>query len=131
MCECNCGDFKPYKAYRVGELVLVVEIYWGCKSCNNPLDFALHIMTPEYAKEWDIDAAALPEFLPDRHGHDQRYFPIIGQEDIIEWAEKEAPEISPYFYGSLANYLREHGLNLLQGGMEIRLDKAKKTEDKS
>lgn len=129
MCECGCGDFKPYKAYRVGEIVLVVEIYHGCASCNNPIDVALHVMTPEYAKEWDIDAAALPEFKPDSHGHDQRYFPLVGQEDIVELAEKNELNIAEY--ENMADFLRDHGLDLLQGGLQIRLDKVKKTEDKS
>ncbi len=129
MCECLCGEFEAYKAFRVGELVLAVEIYHGCPSCNNPIDVALHLMTPEYAKEWDIDVEQAPEFKPDKHGHNQVYFPLIGGDDLVAWTERHELDFSGY--DNPIDYLRDNGLELLQGGLENRLDKVKKTEDKS
>lgn len=34
MCECICGEANPIFAIRVGESIVAIDLYRGCKSCD-------------------------------------------------------------------------------------------------
>jgi hypothetical protein len=120
MCECACGDAQIEKGWRVGENILAVELYRGCKECNAGLLVSLHIFTPEQAEEYEIEIVG--EFKPDAHGWAQMPFPVVGKDDLVKAAESLEEEEGDLFeeYGSLPEVLREFGLKLLQKSFAIR-----------
>jgi hypothetical protein len=134
MCECGCGDFRPYKSFLVGDLVLSVEVYPGCQECGTGIMVALNIFTMEEAARWIEDIEALPQLQPVKgdYGWKREDVPLIGEEDIVEWAEKQRVLLGEEgSYSTLEDYLADNGLDLLQGGLEIRLKKNRDAENKN
>jgi hypothetical protein len=78
MGECGCGELNNYEAFKVGNYVLAIEKYLGCRYCHTGLIFSLHLFTEENAEEYLI--VADKEFKPDEFGHAQIDFPIPGTE---------------------------------------------------
>lgn len=116
---CGCGELSPEKVYRVGDQFLVVELYRGCSDCGTGLMVSLHLMTPEAAKQYDIEPN--DAFPPDKYGWSQVNIPIVGREDLVEAAEViEENGSLTVEYDSLADLLRDEGLDLLQRGVRIR-----------
>lgn len=133
MCECGCADFSPYRSYKVGKNILVLEIYPGCENCDNPLGITLAIFTPSEAKHWLTEPS--PEFKPDQYGSKELYFSLIGKDDLIQAAKDIVAEngdpIEDEGYANLVDWLEDDGLDLLQRALRIRLEKEEKTKEGS
>jgi len=122
MCECGCNELSINKAVKVGENVLIVEIYPGCRDCEAGVVLSLYLFPPDEAENFGVDLEDIDEFVPDRFGFSQLDFPLIGQEDMVE-ASKILEDGDPIEYGdcvTLAECLSQVGLELLQKGMDIR-----------
>ncbi|MDQ3804292.1 MAG: hypothetical protein M3416_10725 [Acidobacteriota bacterium] len=123
MGACGCGELSVYEGYTVGPYVLAVEVYRGCSYCDTGLMVALHLFTPEEAETYDVEIKS--EFKPDKYGHAEIAFPMVGQADLVKAAEgleakEEGGSLVPR-YDSLADILRDYGLKLLQAGLRYRL----------
>jgi hypothetical protein len=115
MGECGCGETRPHKIVDLGDSVMVVEIYDGCRYCETGIVVTLHKLTPEEAKEWDWEPDT--KFERDHLGISQLNFPIVGQEDLIAAAKQMG-----YQEGDqLLEDLSDIGLELLQRAVRIRL----------
>lgn len=112
MCECGCGDFHPHQSFLMGDDVLSVEVYRGCDNCDTGLMVTLYKMSPSEAERWDIEEFS--EF--DRFG--MVNIPLLHPEDLIE-ALKEIQEADEY--DNFADFLSDHGLDLIQRAVEKRL----------
>jgi hypothetical protein len=123
MCECGCGEFRPDKAVRIGDKVLAIEIYPGCRDCDTGIMVSLHIFTTEEAARWDLKP--IEEFKPDQFGSEQMDFPIIGKEDLVHAAEAmdeaDGDPFEDQGYANLIDWLSDNGLDLLQRGLRLRL----------
>ena len=84
MCECGCNELSINKAVKVGENVLIVEIYPGCRDCEAGVVLSLYLFPPDEAENFGVDLEDIDEFVPDRFGFSQLDFPLIGQEDMVE-----------------------------------------------
>ena len=114
MGECGCGDLQPHKVLKVGDKLLIVEVYDGCHYCDTPIGVALHLATPEWAKDWGIEADGTLE--PDEYGWAEIAFPLIDPQGLIEAArEVDADDaVGEGGYGCFTEWLKDEGLTLLQ-----------------
>jgi hypothetical protein len=117
MGECGCGELRPLAAFRVGDEVLVVELYGGCTDCHSWPSVGLHVMTPEQAAELSIEVGG--EFRPGPHGWERQTFPIITKEGLRLAAEEVEGEGGDLLdaYISLEDLLTDRGLHLLRAAM--------------
>ena len=133
MCECGCGNFNPYKAYKMGENVLAVEIYPGCEECGTGLMVSLHIFTPDEAKHYDMEPTE--EFKPDEFGWAEMSFPIIGKDDLLQAAKDNIHEngepIEEQGYENIPDWISDNGLDLLQRGLRLRLKDVEENQKKA
>lgn len=117
MGECGCGELRPLAAFRVGEDVLVVELYSGCSDCHSWPSVGLHVMTPEQAAELSIEVGG--EFSPVPHGWERKTFPIITKEGLAHAARDLEGEGGDLLsdYVTLEDLLAGRGLQLLKAAM--------------
>lgn len=62
MGQCGCGDLNAVATRKVGNNVLAIDEYYGCKYCGNPIGIGVQIYTPEFAKDMGMEPKK--EFLP-------------------------------------------------------------------
>lgn len=123
MGQCGCGDMNPIAQYELPDgNLLVVDEYHGCRDCETPIGYTLHLFTPEEGKNWIFDPPV--KILPDELG---KVFPLIGKEEMILAAqeiEKEDGVFRVVFdgdeYASLSDFMHDKGLDLLQRAMRHR-----------
>lgn len=125
MCECGCNNLSINKALKVGENILIVEIYPGCTDCGSGIVFSLYLFTPDEAENYGVDLDEIEEFLPDRFGFSQQDFPLVGQEDLVEAVDllEDGDPIESGYCSTFKECLSEIGLELLQKGIDIRRKK--------
>ena len=120
MCECGCGEFHPRESYKIGDRVLSIEVYPGCRGCQNAMAVTLHWLTPEEAAEWGVTD---PPTL-DLDGLAWRWLNVqlFDASDLLEWLRRNPEAIDGY--ASVPDFMADHGLELLQGALAIRAEKA-------
>ncbi len=116
MGECGCGEMNIVDSFLVGDKVVAVDLYRGCRYCSeNPLGIVLHIFTKKQAKFWDINPKE--ELKPDKYVPGERPFPFIGKEDLQKACKKYETEFDGY--SSLSDFMEDRGLDILQDALEI------------
>ena len=115
MGECGCGETRPHKVVDLGDSVMVVEIYTGCRYCETGVMVTLHKLTYEEAKKWDWEPNT--RFERDDLGISQLNFPIISQEDLISAAKQMGFQDGD----QLLEDFSESGLELLQRAVWHRI----------
>lgn len=124
MGECGCGEMDNDKVVRMGKNIMGIEIYPGCRYCDTGIIVTLNLFTRKEAKVFDLEASET--FAPDEHGFSQLNFPIIGPDDLVEVIEKmaEAEGMGEDGY-SLSDWMHDHGLELLQSALRLRMEKTR------
>ncbi len=126
MGECGCGEMNIVDSFLVGNKILAVDLYHGCRYCSeNPLGIVLHIFTKEDAKNWDIDPKE--QFKPEKFGSGEKAYPFIGKEDLIAACKKYEAEFEAY--SSLIDFMEERGLDILQDALQMSWARFKKGKD--
>jgi len=122
MCECGCGDLAPDKVVRLGDKVLAIEIYPGCRDCETGLMVVLNLFTQERAEDFMLETTEI--FEPDEQGYAEISMPILGPDDLIEVVKEMEKDGNPLTdYESLSDWLSDHGLELLQRALSIQMGK--------
>lgn len=119
MGECGCGERFPQRAYTIGDLVLGIWEYHGCRYCNTPLGVVVQLYSPQQAADWHVKP--IGPFAPDEFTCGERVVPWIGVDELVKAAaeiEDEGGGMDEY--GSLADWLHDHGLTLLQRALTKR-----------
>ena len=117
---------NPIAAYRVApNRILVVDEYHGCNYCDTPTGFTIHLFTDEEAASYHMED--ITDFAPDKYGHDQRDFALIGEDEMIKAAkqfEKDNGRHRVKFkgdeYENLADFMHDFGLELIQLAFQAR-----------
>jgi len=123
MCECGCGDLAPDKVVRLGDKVLAIEVYPGCRDCETGLMVVLNLFTQERAEDF-FDLEPTEIFEPDEQGYAEISMPILGPDDLIEVVKEMEKDGNPLTdYESLSDWLSDHGLELLQRALSIQMGK--------
>jgi hypothetical protein len=117
MCECGCGAINPIAAYQIGNSILIIDEYYGCKDCNNPIGFTLHIFSKKEAKEW-IDFK--PEIFKPKPpiSWDYKNFSFIGKNELMSASEEYEKEFKEY--DTLKDFMCDFGLEILQTALKKR-----------
>ena len=127
MGQCGCGDINPILVLKIGEYYLVVDEYWGCSDCNNPIGISLHLYSGEQFKnEWGKTLSDLTEkFFPEKYGCNSKHFNFVGRDELMKAAEEledDKEHVSPVSeYDSLKDFVDDNGLHLLQEAMKKRI----------
>lgn len=120
MGQCGCGDLIPHDLVRIGENVLVVEIYRGCEDCGTGLAVSMYLFTPEAAGEWGfVPDRELKPFAPPLD------YPLANKRDLVDAARELNADAEMEQYDSLTGWFQDYGLDLLQRAVRIRLTKEK------
>ena len=116
MGECGCGEINDIRdIVKIGENILVVEVYSGCRYCHSGVVVSLHLFTEEEAKCFQFESTKV--FEPDEFGYGALHFPIVGQEDLaITCLEMESMEN----YIDVSDWLTDNGRELLQRAIAKR-----------
>lgn len=115
MGECGCSEMTNYEAYKIGDYILAVESYLGCEYCHTGLMISLHLFTEENAKDFLIETDR--EFKPDKYGHAQLDFPIIGSNELIKAVKQVRLDgVNLSQYEDLEDIFEDVGLELLRIG---------------
>jgi len=115
MGECGCGETRPRKIVDLGDSVMVVDVYEGCRYCETGVVITLQKLTYEEAGEWGWEPDT--RFERDYLGLSQINLPIVGEEDLISAAKQMGFREGD----QLLDDLSESGLELLQRAIRIRL----------
>jgi len=133
MGECGCGATQIDEAYRIGrtKTVLAIQVYPGCSDCDYGPGVALMLFdSPK--NEW-LEGVDVGHVVPDEYGANRGRgigVPIFDNEDLIT-AAKELEEHDPVEgYGSIAEWLEEHGAELAQGAVHKCWDRRQAAEMK-
>ncbi len=123
MGECGCGEMNIVDSFLVGDKVIAVDLYHGCRYCSeNPLGIVLHIFTKKQAKEWDINPKE--QFKPGEFGSSERPFPFIGKQDLMKACKIYEEEFNTY--SSLSDFMEDFGLIILQLALKTSWETFKK-----
>lgn len=126
MGECGCNDIQPHEILKVGENVLVVEIYRGCSYCDTGIMVGLHLMPPDDAEAFGWEPTGKLEL--DNGKYAMWNYPIVGPDDLLEAAKKmKADEqFGGEGYDTLTDWLMDNGLEFLQKALAHRLAESAK-----
>lgn len=124
MGECGCGEITDYKAVAVGDAVLVLEIYHGCRYCKEGIGVSLNAFTREGAKRFFGED--FPELIPDEYGESMIAVPLIEPKDLL--VNKDALEDIKN-YDTVEDWISDYGLDLIQSALQQRR-RAFEEEDK-
>jgi hypothetical protein len=95
MGECGCGEMNIVDSFLIGNKVLAVDLYYGCRYCSeNPLGIVIHIFTKKQAKEFGI--VPREQFSPGEYSSSEKPYPFMGKEDLMEACKKYELDISEY-----------------------------------
>jgi len=131
MGQCGCGDLVIDSARPIAgtDIVLAVDEYQGCNYCHTGLMPTLHFFDPKGWKEWGEGAELGEPITPDEFGGDRGYgwrIPLIGKAELVKAARVLVAEEGEPFgqgedgYATLADWLEDYGLRLLQEAMRQR-----------
>lgn len=123
MGECGCGEMRPHKIFRIGNKILVVEIYKGCSYCETGVMVTLNVMTQEAAEKMGIEPSEAGE-IEMEWGWGQENFPIIGPEDLR--AELKERDALFQEYDSLDDFFADEGLDILQGAVRRHISETER-----
>ena len=119
MCECLCGAVRGEFNFRVKDTdpVVSIDIYRGCKYCEKMIGVDIRLFTKAGAQEWLYDATIL-DAEPNEYGGlpSLKSLPIVSIDALVA-VSKAMPSIEEY--ESLADWLDDHGLDLLQSAMRL------------
>jgi hypothetical protein len=119
MGECGCGELNTREGYELGGLILVVEIYLGCLGCGTEAQVAVHLFTPEEAKDYDIEIKG--RLAPGEQGWGRLVFPLLGADDLIAAAKLLGEEGDGFGdVAEIADILPSKLTRLLQEGFASR-----------
>lgn len=115
MGECGCCESLIDAAYQVGEYVLAVEKYPGCRECERPIAVYAYLLRPEEIAGLGIEVEIGP-FPVNRFGMKVARFPLIGEKELRAASTVIDGESSFDLSedASRSDLLAEHGLRLLQ-----------------
>ena len=120
MGECGCNETNPYKIIRIGNKILVIEVYKGCHYCHTGIMVSIHIMSLKEAKDYmyevtDDYSSSTYEIIN---------IPIIDVDKLKASIEKLDGDNKIESYGNIGNWLDEEGLEILQEGVNLCLAEA-------
>ena len=119
MGECGCGEINNIREIvSIGDYILVVELYTGCRYCHTGIMTSLHLYSQEEASCFQFNPTRV--FEPDEYGYSDLHIPIVDQEDLVEAAGSIG---NPYEYNDVPEWLSDHGRDLLQKAICFRLAK--------
>jgi len=116
MCECACGDIVPTRIIKIGDIILVVELYPGCESCKTPLATNIYFFSDQAANELEYVPEKILEL--NTKGFASEHFFLFGTEELIAAAKtiesrSEGGDVLAS-YDSFTAFLTDYGTKLLQ-----------------
>jgi hypothetical protein len=120
MCECGCGDLNPKQVVKIGDYILAIEVYPGCKDCETGIMVTLNLFSKDEAERWGLEAKE--EFKPDETGWSRIDIPLLGKDELVKAFNKleSGGEVSFADYDDCAEYLDDNGIDLLQEALRIK-----------
>jgi hypothetical protein len=115
MGECGCGEMNIIDNVFVGDKVLAVDLYRGCRYCGADIGIKLHIFTKKEAKHWDIE----PQDKLEINEWSENYRNVfwIGMEHFIKAIlnyKNEIPE-----YNALEDFLEDRKHDILKDALKL------------
>jgi hypothetical protein len=86
MGECGCAELSPHEVVSIGDNVLAIEIYPGCRDCHTPMALTLYFFTPEGADEFVLKPTR--SLVPNQYGLEEGWlsFPLIDPQKLVQVA---------------------------------------------
>ncbi len=118
MCQCGCGDTAIERAFKVDRGPTIgYQVYRGCKDCHAGIGVDLYFYNSEGARDWCRGSVTEKAPKGDEYGGNNGAgiaLPLFDVADLVEESKSLEP-ISEY--DSLADWLEDFGLDLIQGAL--------------
>lgn len=133
MGECGCGNWDIQKAYRLADgSVMAWHEYRGCAYCHTGPGYSL-MFFPDEKSEWLEDAVIENAPKPDESGGNGGIgisWEVLDVYDMRRAAREMEDKNGDFeHFGSLDDWLEEHGLELLQTAMRKRDERHREIEE--
>lgn len=123
MGQCGCGETSVENAYKLPKgTVIGYDIYRGCAGCFAGPAISIYVY-PNAKSEW-LSHAKIEDFTPDEyggnHGHgiNVAFFEVEDlKEESVELAQEADIGPGDDQYATIADWLDDYGLRLVQGAM--------------
>lgn len=122
MGECGCGEMNIIDSFFVGNKVLAIDLYRGCRYCGADIGLKLYIFTKKEAKFWDIKTKE--QFKLEKTEMNCRLLFWIGMDDIIKAILGYQNEIPDYL--ELKDFLEERANDILEDALKFAEGRNKK-----
>ena len=110
MGECGCSEIGNItNIVKIGEFIMVIEIYPGCPYCKTGIAVNIHLFTAAAAKDHGFDCPS-PELELGEYGYTDLFVPIIEACDLIESLGEVADSKQ---YDNVKSWLEDSGRELL------------------
>ncbi len=125
MGACGCGDANFDRGFRLPDGTTIgIEVYRGCRYCATGPGVTVAAFDAKGAHEW-MDGVECPVMVPDEYGGDDRYalaVCLFDMADLLAECREIEAEVPIADYESVADWLEDNGLQLIQGAM-VRQEK--------
>ncbi len=125
MCQCGCGDTSIERAFKIERGPTIgYQLYRGCADCHQGIGVDLLFYNRAGVKDWvscKVEAAPKADEYGGNKGSGVA-IPLFEVKDLI--AASKDPTIDPgpigprSGYRTVAEWLEDHGLRLIQGALQ-------------
>lgn len=122
MCECLCGAIKGDINLAVGDAIVTVDAYTGCRDCAPLFGIDVSVFTEEGAREW-LRGAMIERATPNEYGGPNggraACFEIFSVDDLAESALLLGFRVPSADYDDMRDFMTDFGLKWVQSAAQL------------